>query len=60
MSSRDKARVTRKLAALELPECFVAATVAAAAKAADDTRQADRRDFRRLDSKVMRLLKKDC
>ncbi len=59
MSARDKARVTRALAGSELPECFAAATIAAAAKAADLTRKADRRDLRRLDSKVMRLLKKD-
>jgi len=57
--SRGQARAetTRRLAALELPDCFAAATVAAAAR--ETTRSTrNRTDARRLARHVDRLLEK--
>lgn len=57
-AAHSKAQVTKKLAGLELPDCFAAATLSSAARAADLGRKADRRDLRRLDGKVQKLLER--
>lgn len=56
--SKTRRATTVKLAGLELPACFAEATLSAAARAADNTRQADRRDFRRLADKTTRLIER--
>jgi len=54
-----RAQVTRKLANLELPDCFAAATVAAEArllaKAPKERTEANRRDLRRLSRQANKL-----
>lgn len=44
-----------RLAGQSLPDCFAAATVAAAARASYIRRKADRRDLRRLQAKVRKI-----